>query len=601
MHAGRQSATGGRCIALCAVRALALLAAIMLLSPVAVRAQLVGEPLTVPTGVPPAPAAPAIAPPTMEELQALLEGTASGTPGGAPQAVPPRANPFATAQTPPAGQNVLVPLDGAQPVENAQVNDDHDGLISLMVRQGSLRQVVSMIAQTQQLNIVFAGGEDPLVTATFEKQPWDTVLDALLSASGCTWTTSGDVIYVSTLEVADFMPPDAGGQQVMVFELDFATATDVDQTIKGLLSQAGDSWITVGDGENNRRTREIVTVRDFPAYLARITQYVEQADQPPRQVFIEAHILQIELADDCRSGINFKNIISLSGADVTMQSIGFANTAATSGFLIGADGVGLDGLIELLQRTTDAKTLASPELHVVSGQSSKLQIGDQLPYPTTVTTQTATVGGAAFLDVGVMLEVTPRVTRDGRVLMNIKPQVSSGQYLPGFDIPSKKTTELETDILMCSGEGMVLGGLIQEEDSNVQSKVPWLGDIPYLGILFQKRTVVKTRKEIIVTLRPYVMPYTPIVQEAQDFKVFRADTPLTQGAICRFPRPFEPRMPDTFDHRGKHASHVMFGLPTIDPSPEVLMDLPPTEYQPMGETIVEELPMGPDIAEPALR
>ncbi len=80
---------------------------------------------------------------------------------------------------------------------NVAVNDEHDGLISLMVRDGSFRQVVAMIAETQKLNIVFAGPTDTVVTASFERQPWQTVLDSLTSASGHTWTTRGDVIFVS--------------------------------------------------------------------------------------------------------------------------------------------------------------------------------------------------------------------------------------------------------------------------------------------------------------------------------------------------------------------------------------------------------------------
>ena len=83
-----------------------------------------------------------------------------------------------------------------------------DGLVSLMVREGSLRQVIAMIAQTQKLNIVFAGATDTMVTASFERQPWQKVLDALLSASGHVWTTHDDVIFVSSVDAADFMPPE---------------------------------------------------------------------------------------------------------------------------------------------------------------------------------------------------------------------------------------------------------------------------------------------------------------------------------------------------------------------------------------------------------
>ena len=506
----------------------------------------------------------------------------------APGAAHPRpVNPFAAAQPAPAGDgaengangenNLLLPFNAGRAAENIQVREEDDGLVSLAVREGSLRQVVAMIAETQKLNLVFASSGDSVVTASFERQPWETVLDALLSASGYTWTTRGEVIFVSSLEVADFMPPDAGGQQVEVFELDFASAVDVDQTVQGLLSPAGRSWVTESDSKDNRRTREAVAVVDYPAYLARISQYVCQADQPPRQVFIQAHILQVELTDKCRNGVNFENLISLPSAGVTLNQLGFANPTPTSAFLVEADGAGLDGLVELLQTTNDAKTLASPEIHAVSGQFSRLQIGEQLPYKSTATTQTAALESVQFLDVGVVLEVTPRVTRDGRVLMRIKPEVSSGAFLPDAGgLPSKKTSQVETDVLMCSGQGIVIGGLIQETDINAQSKLPFFGNIPYFGILFQKRDVELSRKEIIVTLRPFVLPYTPIVREQLAEKVFRAEQPLTYGAINEFPRPYEPRMKDVFDHHYyKQVAHMTEEVPGAGYADPALYELPP--------------------------
>jgi type IV pilus assembly protein PilQ len=595
MHVGRQFDCRGRRFAQAIRLALAGCAMVLLLAPLAARAQQAAPPvLTVPTGAPPASADAA----DSESILAEALKAAGVTLPEVPEAAAPgRTNPFASAPPPPPTQNLLLPFTGAPSPETAQVTEEQDGLISLMVRDGSLRQIVAMIAETQQLNLVFSAPADARVTATFEKLPWETVLDSLLTTSGYAWTTRGDVIFVSSLDVADYMPPDAGGQQVEVFELDFASAADVSQAVTTMLSPAGRMSIIESDPMDNRKSKDSITVIDYPAYLARIGQYVCQADQPPRQVFIQAHILQIDLTDDCRNGINFRHIISMSGADVTLRSVGFANPAATSAFLIEPDGVGLDGVIELLQNTTDAKTLASPEVHVVSGQTSRMQIGQNLPYRVTTTTQTATLESVQMLNVGVVLEVTPRVTRDGRVIMRIKPKVSSGSISADTGLPSEKTSQIETDILMCSGQGMVLGGLIEEVDSNIQSKIPWLGDIPYLGILFQKRQVIKSRKETIVTLRPVVLPYTPIMDEIQAEKVFRSEQPLTQGAISSYPRPYEPRMPDTFDHHYKKKAHFADEQAFSEPSAGELMQLPPIEES--LEPTIEVLPPGAALEESA--
>jgi type II secretory pathway component GspD/PulD (secretin) len=521
----------------------------------------------------------------------------------------------AAAPAPAGGAAVSGLVIPATPIDPAKVVvDDHDGLISLLVREGSLRQVIAMIADTQKLNIVFAGATDTMVTAAFERQPWQTVLDSLLSASGHVWAVRDNVIFVSSIESADFLPPGAEGRRVAVFELDFASATDIHQTVEGLLSPAGESWLVEASKTDNRRTREAVAVVDYPAYLARVSDYICQADQPPRQVYIEANILQVELKDDCKSGVNFENIISLHSADVTLKSVGMANPTATTAFFVEPDGVGLNGLIELLKTTTDAKTLASPKIHAVSGQESHIQIGGQLGYRVTTTTQTSTMESVQFLDVGVVLKVTPRITRDGRVLMRIFPKVSTGQVDPETGLPSEETTEVDTDVLLSSGQGVVIGGLIQESDSLISSKVPYLGEIPYLGILFQRRQETKSRQEIIVTLQPHVLPYSPIVAERLNAEYMRTVTPLTQGAIVSYPRPFEPKMYDAW----KPEEHK---LPAVTPTqwleegdaPIELLELPPIEstfelQQPLSlqeayapqHAAPEPLPAAEEILSPAL-
>ncbi len=459
------------------------------------------------------------------------------------------------------------------------VVEGRDGMISLMVRDGSLRQVIALIAETQKLNIVFASPTDTHVTASFDRVPWQRVLDSLMSASGHIWTNEGNIIFISSIESADFMPPGAGGRHAQVFEIDFISAVDADQAVQGMLSPAGKSWVMETSPLDNRRTREAVTVVDYPAFLQRIDGYICQIDQPPRQVLIEAHILEVELKDDHRHGVNFENLATFRGNEIKLSTVGFANAAASPGAFIGVTGTALTGLIELLQSTTDAKTLASPKILAVSGQESRIQIGEQLGFRVTTTTQTSTLETIEFLDVGVVLRVTPRITRDGRVLMRIKPEVSTGQVSVETGLPSEATTEVETDVLLSDGEGMVIGGLIQEQDDNIQSKIPLLGDIPYLGVLFQRRQVVKSRSEIIVTLLPHIQPYTPVVAHRNQYEFMRTTDPLTAKAICSYPRPYEPRLPDAMTNNRHRVCTLPGRYSPGDscPTDSDLTPLPPME------------------------
>ena len=478
----------------------------------------------------------------------------------------------------PLVQQEVIPLAQPEGTGEIVVEEKGEGLISLKVRDASLKQVVAMIAETQRINILFSAPQDIKMTGSLIRIPWRQALETVLASTGHTWTDDQGIIIVTTLAAAETIAPRAGGRRVETFELDFVKAVDVDQTVKGLLSPAGKSWVTLSSPDDNRMAREVIAVVDFPGNLQQIAEYICQIDQPPRQVLIKANILQVELKDDCHSGVNLQQLITSSGKGLDLSTVGLANELASPAAFLKINGGSLNGLIEFLQETTDAKSLAATELLTISGQEARLQSGEQLGYLTTTTTQTSSLQSVEFLDVGVQLSVIPHVTRDGRVMMRVKPEVSEGRFDPGFTTPSKDTVEVETDILLNSGQGLVIGGLIREVDSNVQTKVPWLGDIPYAGILFQKREVIKSRSEIIVTLVPYVMPYTPIEIARNSHRMMRATQPLLSPPLNRFPRPYEAQLPDTFTNPTPiFKGRMMASLPRATGA-TVLESSPPIDF-----------------------
>ncbi|MEM8945442.1 MAG: hypothetical protein AAGD11_09675 [Planctomycetota bacterium] len=514
-------------------------------------------------------------------------------------------SPGSSVQTelPPATPQEVIPL--AQPADAGEivVEEQGQGLISLKVRDASLKQVVSMIAETQRVNVVFATSDDIRISGSLVRVPWQQALQTVIASAGHTWTDDQGILVVTSLDAAEGVSPRANGRRVETFELDFAKAIDVEQTVQGLLSPVGQAWVSQSSVTDNRQSREVVAVYDFPDHLAQVADYICQIDQPPRQVLIKANILQVDLRDDCRSGVNLQQLVSFSGNQIEFSTVGLANPTASTATFLELTGGSLDGLIELLKTTTDAKSLASTEILAVSGQEARLQSGQQLGFRVTTTTQTSTLESVEFIDVGVVLTVTPQVTRDGRVLMRIKPEVSEGQVDPETGLPAEDTVEVETDVLLNNGQGLVIGGLIQEIDSNVQSKVPLLGDIPYAGILFQRRQLIKSRAEIIVTLIPHVMPYTPIEIEHNDQRLMRTQQPLLSPPLQRFPRPYEPQLLDTFTNprplcvgrRCRTAPVVSGGSVPITPTPNQLVPQPadgqgPLCYPPAGSGAPSAVP-----------
>jgi type II secretory pathway component GspD/PulD (secretin) len=299
---------------------------------------------------------------------------------------------------------------------------------------------------------------------------------------------------------------------------------------------------------DNRRTQEYIVVEDMPSVLQRVADYLAQVDVPPRQVMIEVHILQVELRDDLRHGVNFENMFNVDGNKVTLEAKGFANPAAAQAFFATIDGNNLNALVEALQTTIDAKTLASPRLLVLNGQTATLQVGDRLGYRVITVTETASLETVEFLDVGIVLSVTPRISRDGRIVMNVQPKISTGAVNPDTGQPEEDTTQIKTDVILNDGQGMIIGGLIQERDDVRQTKIPFIGNIWLVGKLFQRSEVNKRRTEIIVALTPHLLPYDLPAMKRHARESVRVDTPLFHGPLHRNPRP-EPMLPDANPHR----------------------------------------------------
>lgn len=437
-----------------------------------------------------------------------------------------------------------LPLANSTPSGEVEFHSEQNGLVTLIVRDAPLGQVVSMIAQSQGLNVVASESINSRLSITLKDVPLDEALESVLSVTGYAWAQHNNILHITPANNAASLPPSVQGRRMQIFHLDYASATDVAEAIRGFLSPVGKAFVSESIPTDNRRSADFIVVEELPAFFPRIESYIAQIDQPPRQVQIEARILEIELDDSQRHGVDFQHLFDIGNNMVTLETSGFSNPLAPQAFFGTISGGNLTTILEALKTTTDAKTLASPKLMVLNGQTARLQVGEQLGFRVVTTTETASLESVQFLDVGVVLTVTPRISRTGRVIMHVKPEISSGQVNPATGLPEEETTEVETDVLLNNGEGMVIGGLIQETDDIVQSKIPWLGDLWLVGKLFQRSETKKRRSEIVIALIPHVVPITAECQAIEHEELERVATPLYFGPLQRMPRPWEPRLPD---------------------------------------------------------
>jgi type IV pilus assembly protein PilQ len=474
------------------------------------------------------------------------------------------AQPRGTEALPPPGsvsQSSPTRVEGALPMTGWDADVDiapgpRGRIDRLVVRDASLSKVLALLAQTYHLNIVAANDIDAVISITLRDVALDEALTAILSVANYTWVNRDGIILITSLSDSAQLPPGVQGRETQIFDLDFVSATVVSEAVTNFLSPIGKMSVVTSDPTDNRRTREMIVVEDIPEALARIGSYIDQVDCPPRQVLIEAHILQVTLKDNEKNGVNFDALFRIAGAKVNILSIpsvaavplptpGVAPTPpSTPAVLATVAGHDLQAVIDLLQTTNDTKTLGSPKVLVLNQQQANIHVGEDLGYQTTVTSELQSTQAPQFLQVGVLLDITPRITRDNRVLLHVAPQVSTGAIDPITQVPNKKTTELTTDVMLNDGEGMVIGGLIDEQDLTSQTKWPYLGDLWRVGFLFRHSDVTKERKEVIIALLPRIQPYSPAYENFEQGEAVRAETPLFHGPLCYVDRPYESHLPD---------------------------------------------------------
>ena len=245
----------------------------------------------------------------------------------------------------------------------------------------------------------------------------------------------------------------------------------------------------------------------------RVARVIANLDIVPNQVLIEATIAEVTLNDDLKFGVRWflQNQRGNQSATFT-NAIDGAIGAAFPGFSYVFRAAQANVTINALAEVGRVNVLASPSLMVVDKKTATLQIGDQVP----ITTQSAVsvltpgapvVNSVAYKDTGVILNITPRINESGRVLLDIEQEVSTVQRTTtsGIDSPTFGRRRVRTTVVVNDGEGITLGGLIQDRTSRVATQVPVLGDIPLFGNAFKDKQDLVEKTELVIMLTPRVV------------------------------------------------------------------------------------------------
>jgi type II secretion system protein D len=325
-------------------------------------------------------------------------------------------------------------------------------------------------------------------------------------------------------------------RRTQVYRLRNARATDISEALGTFFQQSQAGGITtVGDqllgtsvqrqleqevslvGEPNSNT---LLVTASPRYFEEVARIIEELDQPQPQVLIQALIAEVTLDDATSLGVEFDYVGAVDGRPIdVVTDFGVVDEIASFGglsaILTGGD---LNSVLRALQSDGRLEVLSRPQILAVDNQTAEINIGQSVPQITgSQTTELGNINNTVeYRDVGVILRVTPRISLDGFVRLEVEPEISSlssssisvGQ---SGTAPIFNERKAQTTVNVRDGHTIMIGGLISTDDDVRDDGVPILKSIPVLGLLFRDRTVSRRRTELIIVLTPQIIT---TIQEA---------------------------------------------------------------------------------------
>jgi type IV pilus assembly protein PilQ len=427
--------------------------------------------------------------------------------------------------------------------------------LSLNFQNIEVRALLQVIADFTNFNVVTSDTVTGNVTLRLKDVPWDQALDIILQSKGLGVRKNGNVLWIAPKEeLANKEQVDLEAQKKLAeleptrtqsFQLNYTKAELVAQQLLGQGSaqsgggaggQSSRMLTPRGNVVFEQRTNQLF-VSDIPSKLEEVQALIAKIDIPVRQVLIEARIVE---ADDSfgralgvklggsdlrgpptRAGINIGGNYEAIGVQtgqvagptdfVNSQFVNLpANTSAFGGgsaatFALSLFSASVNRFLNLelsaLEAEGKGNIVSSPRVITADQQKARIEQGEEIPY------QQATSSGAtsvSFKKASLSLEVTPQITPEGNVILDLLVNKDSRGALTAAG-PAINTKQVQTQVLVENGGTVVIGGIFTQDERNEINKVPLLGDIPFLGLLFQNRVRSTNKTELLVFITPKIV------------------------------------------------------------------------------------------------
>ena len=414
--------------------------------------------------------------------------------------------------------------------------------LSLNFQDIEVRAVLQLLADFTGLNLVASDTVRGNLTLRLKNVPWDQALDIILKSKGLSMRQTGNVIMVApTQEIAAQEKLELESQQQIeelapvrseFIQVNYAKAGELARLLKAdanqLLSERGN--VTV-----DTRTNTLL-VQDTAAKLEDVRRIVSRLDVPIRQVMIESRIViaNNDFARDLgvrfgysRYAENFAktgkwnevtggiegrwdvNPLIYPGATIEdtiplMVNLPAANPSGAVNLLIGKLGSYLLQLeLSAMQREGRGEIVSSPRVITADQNKAIIKVGQEIPYQESSASGRTTV---AFKEAVLKLEVTPHITPDDHIIMDLKVNKDNPDFTREvLGVPPVDTREVQTSVLVNNGETVVLGGVYEREKTFNREQVPWLGDLPILGHLFKTTSRQDLNEELLIFVTPKIL------------------------------------------------------------------------------------------------
>ena len=305
------------------------------------------------------------------------------------------------------------------------------------------------------------------------------------------------------------------------------TDSETASTDSGASKRLDDSTRITAQKSSNQ-----LLIRTRPAQWAEIESAIKRLDNAPMQVQIETRILEVNLSGELDLGVQWylgklagnsgsTTVANASGSQGALGG-GGAGLGATDSLFYSFVSNNLQVALHALETNGRTQVLSAPSLVVMNNQQAQIQVGDNIPISqTTVNTNVSntTLSSVEYVQTGVILDVVPRINPGGLVYMDIQQQVSDADNTAASDSngnPRISTRSVSTQVAVQSGQTVLLGGLIKQDNSDTASSVPYLGRIPGLRWLFGSTSKSKKRTELIVLITPRVVTSNSQARQVTD-------------------------------------------------------------------------------------